>query len=134
MSVDSSNFELRNSTSGPEAAEKIITYRVRIRISVGDSCRRLVLLQLADYRCELTRLVESDPFNCLPTCNLNDVSILRNCGFFRNLTAFGHPDEVILCSPVASFSSPRDIERRKRRMLRCPHGGVKMANCNSPNH
>ena len=58
-------FELRRAVQWQP--RKSITYRIkiRIRITVGDSCCRLVLLQLADYRYELSRLVEVDPFNCL---------------------------------------------------------------------
>lgn len=63
MSVESSNFELRRAVQWQP--RKSITYRIRIRIRVGDSCCRLVLLQLANYRYEITRLVEVDPLNCL---------------------------------------------------------------------
>ena len=57
VSIDSSNFELRRAVQWQP--RKSITCRVRIwiriRIRVGDSCCcRLVLLQLANYRYEIT--------------------------------------------------------------------------------
>lgn len=127
VSIDSSNFELRRAVQWQP--RKSITCRVRIwiriRIRVGDSCCcRLVLLQLANYRYEITCV------QVLEWCYVH----ISKLWIFVNLAAFGHPDEVILCNPVTSFSSPWDIERCKRRMLRSPHGGVQMANCNSPNH